>query len=214
VSTSPSSARRSALQQRVSAAILEAAAKVLAAEGEQASMLDVAAAAGVGRATVYRYFPSRQALLDALADVALEHAGERLAAASLDRVPSAEAISRAVRALVAVGDYFVVLERERVRPDPERLETQVAAPLRAVLERGQASQEIRDDVPASWLTEALLGLVVNILVAPRVLGLEDTIAAITSLFLDGCARERSGTRRDEGLEPLGPALQAEGGHHG
>ena len=177
-------------------------------------MLDVAAAAGVGRATVYRYFPSRQALLDELADVALEQAGERLNAAGLDRVPAAEAISRAVRALVGVGDYFVVLERERVRPDPARLETRIAGPLRAVIERGQANGDIRDDVPASWLTEALLGLVVNILVAPRVLGVEDTIAAIGSLFLDGCARGRSGTRTDEGLEPAGPPLRAEGGHRG
>ena len=175
-------------------------------------MLDVAAAAGVGRATVYRYFPSRQALLDELAAVAVEQAGERLAGASLDRVPAAEAISRAVRAFVGVGDYFVVLERERVRPDPERLETRIAAPLRAVLERGQANGEIREDVPAGWLTEALLGLVVNILVAPRVLGTEDMIAAITSLFLDGCARVRSGTRVDEAPEPVAPVLQAEGGN--
>jgi TetR/AcrR family transcriptional repressor of mexCD-oprJ operon len=186
VSTSPPPSPRTALQERVAAAILEAAAKVLAAGGDQASMLDVAAAAGVGRATVYRYFPSRQALLDNLADVALEEAGERLSAAGLDRVPAAEAVSRAVRALVGVGDYFVVLERERVRPDSARLEAQIGARLRAVLERGQASGEIRDDIPASWLTEALLGLVVNILLAPRLLGAEDTIAAITSLFLEGC----------------------------
>jgi TetR/AcrR family transcriptional repressor of mexCD-oprJ operon len=193
---------RTALQQRVSAAILEAAAKVLAADGDQASMLDVAAAAGVGRATVYRYFPSRQVLLDQLADVALERAGERLTAASLDRVPAAEAIARAVRALVDVGDYFVVLERERVRPDPERLEAQIGEPLRAVLERGQANGEIRADVPASWLTEALLGLVVNILVAPRLLGAEDTIAAITSLFLDGCSGTGSGKGGTEGAASL------------
>jgi TetR/AcrR family transcriptional regulator, mexCD-oprJ operon repressor len=198
---------RTALQQRVSAAILEAAAKVLAADGDQASMLDVAAAAGVGRATVYRYFPSRQVLLDELADVAVEHAGERLTAAGLDRVPAREAVSRAVRALVGVGDYFVVLARERVRPDPERLEAQIGARLRAVLERGQASGEIRDDVPASWLTEALLGLVVNILVAPRLLGAEDTIAAITSLFLDGCSGPGSGKGASEGP----PSLREEGG---
>ena len=202
-----SSPTRTALQQRVSAAILEAAAKVLAADGEQASMLDVAAAAGVGRATVYRYFPSRQVLLDELADVALERAGERLMAASLDRVPPSEAISRAVRALVDVGDYFVVLERERVRPDAARLEEQIGARLRAVLERGQTTGEIRDDVPASWLTEALLGLVVNILVAPRLLGVEDTIAAITSLFLDGCAGPGSGKRATE--RPL--TVPGEGG---
>jgi TetR/AcrR family transcriptional repressor of mexCD-oprJ operon len=194
VSSDPLSQPRTALQQRVSAAILEAAAKVLAADGEQASMLDVAAAAGMGRATVYRYFPSRQALLDALADVALQRAGEQLSAANLDRVSAAEGIVRAVRALFAVGDYFVVLERERVRPDPQRLEAEIGAPLRALLERGQTNGEIRPDVPAPLLTEALLGLVVNILLAPRLLGTEDTIAAVTSLFLEGCAGPGSGNR--------------------
>ena len=54
------------LQQRVTAAILDGAARLFAAQGEQASMTDVAAAAGVARATVYRYFPNRQALLETL----------------------------------------------------------------------------------------------------------------------------------------------------
>jgi TetR/AcrR family transcriptional repressor of mexCD-oprJ operon len=198
VSSDPSPQPRTALQQRVSAAILEAAARVLAADGEQASMLDVAAAAGMGRATVYRYFPSRRSLLDALAEVALQRAGEQLSAANLDRVSATDGIARAVRALVAIGDYFVVLERERVRPDPQRLEAEIGAPLRALLERGQTNGEIRADVPARWLTEALLGLVVNILLAPRLLGTEDTIAAVTSLFLDGCAGPGSGNRTGDG----------------
>src|ERR687885_1764534 len=107
------------LQARVSAAILEAAAAVLAERGEQASMADVAAAAGVARATVYRYFPNREALLEALGRLALEDAGERLSAARLAEVPVDEGLSRAVRALVTVGDRFVVLARERGRPDPE-----------------------------------------------------------------------------------------------
>src|ERR671923_968724 len=69
---------RQALQERVAAAILEAAARVLAVGGEQASMNDVAAAAGVARATLYRYFPSRQALLDELGRVAADEAGTRV----------------------------------------------------------------------------------------------------------------------------------------
>src|ERR671934_831261 len=75
--------RRQALQERVAAAILEAAARLLATGGEQASMNDVAAAAGVARATLYRYFPSRQVLLDELAQLAVADASAGLAGAGL-----------------------------------------------------------------------------------------------------------------------------------
>jgi len=190
VSTSIS---RPSLQQRVSSAILEAAARVLAEQGDQASMGDVAAAAGVARATVYRYFPNRQALLDELARVAVAEAGERLASARLDAVPVNDGITRAVRALVDVGDYFVVLTRERAEPDPDQFERSLAAPLRELLERGQAEESIRSDVPATWLADSLVALVVSALLAPPLLGAEDTIAAVTGLFLDGAANHRDGS---------------------
>jgi AcrR family transcriptional regulator len=181
--------RRQALQERVTAAILEAAARVLAVGGEQASMNDVAAAAGVARATLYRYFPSRQALLDELARLAADEAGERLASARIDQLATEEGVRRAVRALIEVGDPFVVVARERVQPDPEQLERSVLEPIRRLFERGQAAGEIRDDVPSSWLTDALVGLVVSVLPSRPVLGREDTIATIAALFLEG-ARSR------------------------
>ncbi len=180
---------RPALQQRVATAILEAAARVLASDGEHASMNDVAIAAGVARATVYRYFPSRQALLDELAQLAVGDAGARLASARIDDVAVEEGVTRAVRALIDVGDYFIVLARERVRPEPEQFEQMLATPLRRLLERGQSTGDIRGDIPSSWLTESLVGLVGSILPFAPTLGREDTIAAITSLFLDG-ARAR------------------------
>jgi TetR/AcrR family transcriptional regulator, mexCD-oprJ operon repressor len=185
----PSPSPRQALQERVAAAILEAAARVLAGRGEHASMNDVAAAAGVARATLYRYFPSRQALLDELARIAAADAGARLASARIDEVPAEEGVKRAVRALIEVGDPFVVVARERVRPDPEQLERSVLEPIRRLFERGQAAGEIRDDVPSSWLTDALVGLVVSVLPSRPVLGREDTIATIAGLFLEG-ARSR------------------------
>jgi TetR/AcrR family transcriptional regulator, mexCD-oprJ operon repressor len=180
---------RHALQQRVSAAILEAAAQALAMHGEQASMNDVAVAAGVARATVYRYFPNRKALLDALASVATNDAAARLEAARLADVDVHEAVRRSVRALVEVGDYFSVLVREQVRPNPEEFENGIIEPLTRLFERGRSSGAIRDDVPSSWLTESLLGLVGSVLSARPALGREDTIAAISGLFLDG-ARTR------------------------
>src|SRR5919109_2802674 len=134
--------RKQPLQEPLAAAILEAAARVLAKGGEQASMNDVAVAAGVGRATLYRYFPSRQALLDELARIAADDAGVRLASARIEEVAAGEGIKRAVRALIEVGDPFVVVARERVRPDPEQFEQSVTEPLRRLFERGQLAGEI------------------------------------------------------------------------
>src|SRR5919108_1251560 len=179
------SKRQTTLQARVSAAILEAAAGVLAERGEQASMADVAAAAGMARATVYRYFPNREALFEELGRLAVEEAGERLQAGRLEEVPVPAAFERAVRALVAVGDYFVVVSRASARPDPAEFERRVAAPLRALVERAQSLGEVRNDLPASWLMESLIGIVVSGLRTQPSLGVEDTVAGITSLFLDG-----------------------------
>jgi TetR/AcrR family transcriptional regulator, mexCD-oprJ operon repressor len=169
----------------VSAAILEAAAAVLAERGEQASMADVAAAAGMARATVYRYFPNREALFDALGRLAVAQAGERLRAGRLEEVAVQEAFERAVRALVGVGDSFVVVSRASARPEPEHFEQLVASPLRDLIERAQSLGELRRDLPAPWLMESLIGVVVSGIQRRPSLGVDDTVAGITSLFLDG-----------------------------
>jgi TetR/AcrR family transcriptional regulator, mexCD-oprJ operon repressor len=176
---------RQALHERIAATILEAATGVLGALGDGASMSDVAAAAGVARGTVYRYFPTRQSLLDALADSALRGAGDRLAAARIDEVPVLEGITRAVRALVEVGDLFVVLARERLRVEGEQFERYVGGPLRALVERGQSTGELRGDIPSAWLTDSLVGIVENVLSSQHQRGVEDTVAAITAVYIDG-----------------------------
>jgi AcrR family transcriptional regulator len=173
----------------VSSAIVEAAAAVLAERGD-ASMSDVANAAGVARGTVYRYFQGREALLEALGTVAVQEAGGGLAAARLEEVAIDEAFTRAIRALVLVGDYFVVLARERASVDSAEFERQIGGVLRAMLERGQTLGEIRGDVPVAWLVETLIGVIVSVLGAGSSAGVEDQVDAITSLFLEG-ARGRS-----------------------
>ncbi len=180
---------RQALQQRVVAAILDGAAQLFAVQGDQASMNDVAVAAGVARATVYRYFPSREVLLDELAKAAVSEVNARLEAARIDEVEPEEGIARAVRALVDVGDSFVLLARDRLRSDPERFERELTRPLRQLFERGQAAGDVRADIASARLTESLIGLIVGVARSTPLLGKEDTIATITGLFLDG-ARAR------------------------
>ena len=175
---------KSALRERVGAAILNAAATALASH-EQASMGEVAEAAGVARATLYRYFPTREALLEELARTTVGQVADALETARLDQLAVDEAFLRAVRALVAIGDAFVVLERERGTAQAEEFERRVAGPLRALVERGQSSGDLRDDVPSGWLLESLLALVVSVLPSAPALGAEDAVQTIASLFLYG-----------------------------
>jgi AcrR family transcriptional regulator len=180
---SPSSPR----YDRTAAAILDAAAHAFAEHGAGANMAEVAAAAGVGRATLYRYYPSRETLLQALAAKAIADAAGRIADAGLDRCPVPEAIERIVRALLAVGDRYVVLLGEQVEPDPDESERLVGTPLRAVFARGIEQGVLRDDLPPEDLQHLFGGLLVAAikLVGERRLGLEETAAATTALFLDG-----------------------------
>jgi AcrR family transcriptional regulator len=187
--TMPEASRKAVLQQRVAAAILEGAAQIFVVQGEHASMNDVAEAAGVARATLYRYFPTREALLGELASTAVTDVEARLISARIDQVPAEEGVGRAVRALVDVGNAFVLLVQEERRSDHERFARKVIQPLRQLFERGQASGEIRGDIASARLTELLIGLIAGLLQAAPPLGKEDMAATIVRLFLDG-ARAR------------------------
>jgi AcrR family transcriptional regulator len=176
---------------RTAAAILDAAAHALSEHGSSTNMADVAAGAGVSRATLYRYYPDREALLDALASHALAEAAARLADAGLERAPVEEAIERIVRALTAVGDRYAVLLREQIKADPAETDRLVAAPMRAVFARGVESGFFRQDVPAEVLLELFGGALIAALklIERGQLGVEEASAAAASIFLDG-ARTR------------------------
>jgi TetR/AcrR family transcriptional repressor of mexCD-oprJ operon len=145
-------------------------------------MAEVAAAAGIARGTLYRYFPTREALLRALEAAANEEAGRRLAVANLDQVPVEEALARAVRALVAVGEDFIVLLRERRPPEPG-----FTTPLVALIERGRENGQLRSDIPVATLVESLLALVGACVRTGKAAGIgsEDTSSTSLRLFLTG-----------------------------
>ena len=180
---------------RTPAAILATAARVLA-ERPDASTGDIAAAAGVGRATLYRYFPTREALLEALEAQAHEELAARITDAGLDRVPVPEALERLLRAFLAVSDYYIVLVRElgkdhhRMDQHHKELDSELMAPIRAVFQRGVDDGVLRDDLGIDALMELFGGIILASLKGGvlRTLGVEETAATVVSYFLDGARR--------------------------
>jgi len=175
---------RKALQQRVSAAILSAAAQIFATHGDRANLADVAEAAGVARATVYRYYANREQLVEELVRRATERIHERLLTARIDQVPVEEGITRTMRAFVDEGDAFVVLMHERRRSAATDFDSLVVTELQRVLDAGRSQDRIRSEVPPVVLAEALLGTVAGVM-RNCSLGRDDLVATIGTLLLEG-----------------------------
>jgi AcrR family transcriptional regulator len=176
------------LHLKTSSAILETAARLLAER--DASMVEIAAAAGVGRATLYRYYPTREALLAALAAQALDELAERIADAALEQATVPEAIERLARVLLTVADRYVVLIRERVKADAEDSDQRLGKPLRALFERGVREGTLRSDLSPQAQVKLFASIITGALQAklPRELGIEQTAATLSSFFLDGARR--------------------------
>jgi TetR/AcrR family transcriptional repressor of mexCD-oprJ operon len=177
------------IQASVSSAIMDAAARVFAEHGDSASMADVATAAGVGRATLYRYFDSREDLIQALSVAAVEDLERRLTDADLDRVPVPLAIERIFRALVGSGTKFAFVLHDPRHIDREEIDRRIGEPIRSTLRRGVADETLRSDLSVDLLGRFLGGLVQSALRSTRPVdgGVEQVSAALSSFFLRGAA---------------------------
>jgi AcrR family transcriptional regulator len=97
--------------------ILDAAEDVLRRFGPaKANVVDVARALGVSHGSVYRYFPSKAALRDAVTERWLNRVSEPLAAIAAEGGPAAKRVRRWLDALVAI-------KRKKVIGDPELFAT-------------------------------------------------------------------------------------------
>lgn len=145
--------------QRNRSALLEAAADELS-RNPGASMIEIAHAASLTRATLYRHFGTREKLVEGLQEEALEGAAAVLAHARLEEGPAIEALHRVVRGLAELGSRFRPLLVEGADLDPGFRERRAAvlSPLHGVIRRGQEEGTIERDVPPEWVVAALASM--------------------------------------------------------
>lgn len=154
--------RRRADAERSIAAILDAALELLG-ERPDASMAEIAAAAGVARQTVYAHYESREALLTAVAERALADAVAAIDAAEPRRGPPADALDRLVRAWwQTVERHARVLDALAAAfPHAEHVH-QFHSPLlervERLVRRGRRAGVFDRRLPIAWVTAAFLAL--------------------------------------------------------
>jgi AcrR family transcriptional regulator len=145
---------RKAIGARNREAILEAALSVIQQDPD-AGMNEIADGAGVGRATLYRHFPAREDLLNALRQRAREQGRAAMIAARPDEGDPIEALERIVAALIDVGYRNRVLFGPKVsRPDLAKREEHFE-PIARTFERAQREGIISTEFTVTWLTNAL-----------------------------------------------------------
>ncbi|NUU22967.1 MAG: TetR/AcrR family transcriptional regulator [Streptomycetaceae bacterium] len=156
----PPTRRRRSDARRSIDAILNGARLVLG-ERPDASMEEIAAAAGVTRQTVYAHFPSRDALVTALVEAASAEYTALLDDAGLDTAPPADALARFLGAGWRFLDRYPVLLNAAAAglPRPQDDPHDVVPPrLARLIRRGQRAGDFDRALPADWLADAVLGL--------------------------------------------------------
>jgi AcrR family transcriptional regulator len=188
--------------ERNRARILTAAAEVFAERGLDASLDDIAAAAGVGVGTVYRRFPDKDVLIDALFEEKIDRA-RRLAHEALELEDPWEGFVLFMRGMCAMhaadrGFKEALLSRDRGLERVATARDAIAPVAIQVLRRAQEAGAVRDDL--GTFDVPLLHLCVG-LIADRTRDVApDYWERILTVVLDGVAA--GAARTPMPVEPL------------
>ncbi len=161
--------------------ILAEAARLLATR-PAASMQEVAAAAGVHRATVHRHFPAREDLVHAVHGKAFNGASRIVSDERLTTMDPGASLREVTRAILEHGDRYRTYLYPRALDEAVVAEqASLAIGVMPLISRAQEQGVVRADLPADRLAGAWGGLVTVYL--PEIAGGRATVDEVTELVL-------------------------------
>jgi AcrR family transcriptional regulator len=175
--------------------VLEAAKAVFSAGGPDASLEAVARCAGVGIGTLYRHFPTREALFEAVYRREVQQLAD-LAEQLKDETEPVEALRRWMRSnveFVATKKGMAAALALVAYKNSELFSfsfDQLTRAVRGLLDRAITAGEIREDISAEDLLRALVGMCHMYDHA----GWQASVLRLVDVFVDGL-RLRPGTCR-------------------
>jgi AcrR family transcriptional regulator len=176
--------------------VLQAAKAVFSAGGADASLEAVARQAGVGIGTLYRHFPTRESLFEAVYRREVQQLGE-LAEQLKDEAEPVEALRRWLRSNVA----FVATKKGMsaalalAAHKPSELTAysfdRLTKAVGALLDRAVATGEIRTDIGPEDVLRALVGMCYM----HDQPGWQSTVLRLLDVFVDGLRMQPKADRR-------------------
>ena len=152
-------ARESGTRARTRRAILDAGVRVLS-QRSGASLAEVAAAAGVGRTTMHRYFPERADLIAGISADLLERVAAATERARPDEGPATAALERLCQAYFTLeaGLLLTMNEPHLFAGAEWEEETESDRALLRLVERGHADGSIDPTLTPQWVQAVLWSL--------------------------------------------------------
>lgn len=161
------------------------------ADQPRASMGQLASMVGLSRATLCRYFPSREAMMLTMFEAGITSAEQALVQARPNEGAAEHAIKRLIEELLPLAElYDYVYQQMHTDESMEARVQPLRASLIALFQQWQGSGELRIDLSAAWLVEsmsALLSSAATMIRSGR-LARHDAAASVFKLLWQGMSK--------------------------
>lgn len=186
------SAKKHAIRPATLEAIVEAAIRVLNANAG-ATMSEIAAQAGVGRATLHRHFRTRDDLISTIGIRCIEEMNTAVRAETTEGQPALDRLQAMFRAVIPLGDRYNFLGADYT--DDPTLSQGYGTQLRwaeTLVEDLKEQGHVARDIPSRWVVAQIDQLVWSAWNATTegYLTADDATELAVRTLIDGLRRER------------------------